>query len=217
MSAGMAWRGGSSGVRVVVLWWGVEEEKRKKGRGAESERGNVDSKEAELAAWWSPEMRMWHRVQRRHWQWAITCSSWGEQNGGHWPPFAQSPVRSPLLKMAGNGNEGFNITNGVVVGRNGLAKIQTHKKQSEICHNDSTLPVKAQTIDELHSLQKKKKLCQPLPFKGLRELLPPFRTKNASSYRSSQSTHLWHFSPEKLDPCLSPKKPNFSSFFLIHS
>ncbi|KAL6319900.1 hypothetical protein AAG906_036973 [Vitis piasezkii] len=120
-----------------------------------------------------------------------------------WPltPFAQSPVRSPLLKMARNGNEGFNIPYGVVVGRNGLAKIQTHKKQSEICHDDSTLPVKAQTIDELHSLQKK--IVPTLPFKGLRELLPPFRTKNASSYRSSQSAHLWHFSQRNWTPaCL---------------
>lgn len=40
-------------------------------------------------------------------------------------------------------------------GRNGLPKIQTDKS-SNVCHDDSTPPVKAQTIDELHSLQKKK-------------------------------------------------------------
>ncbi|KAL0431425.1 UNVERIFIED_CONTAM: Phosphoenolpyruvate carboxykinase (ATP) [Sesamum radiatum] len=42
------------------------------------------------------------------------------------------------------------------VGRNGLAKIQTNKKAEGVCHDDSTPPVKAQTIDELHSLQMKK-------------------------------------------------------------
>lgn len=46
-----------------------------------------------------------------------------------------------------------------VVGRRGLPMIQTHKKvmdSSEICHDDSSPSVKAQTIHELHSLQKKK-------------------------------------------------------------
>ncbi|KAL5988378.1 Protein kinase C-like 1 [Asimina triloba] len=40
--------------------------------------------------------------------------------------------------------------------RNGLSKIHTHKKGNGICHDDSAPPVKAQTIDELHSLQKKR-------------------------------------------------------------
>ncbi|MCH84772.1 phosphoenolpyruvate carboxykinase, partial [Trifolium medium] len=46
-----------------------------------------------------------------------------------------------------------------VIGRRGLPMIQIQKKAmevSEICHDDSTTPVKAQTIDELHSLQKKR-------------------------------------------------------------
>ncbi|TQD98693.1 hypothetical protein C1H46_015686 [Malus baccata] len=44
------------------------------------------------------------------------------------------------------------------MGRHGLPKIQTQheKTASEVCHDDSTTPVKAKTIDELHSLQKKK-------------------------------------------------------------
>lgn len=44
------------------------------------------------------------------------------------------------------------------MGRNGLAKIQTNNRKAseEVCHDDSATPVKAQTIDELHSLQKKK-------------------------------------------------------------
>lgn len=36
-----------------------------------------------------------------------------------------------------------------------MATIQT-KKSDEICHDDSAPPVKASTVDELHSLQKKK-------------------------------------------------------------
>ncbi|KAG6512793.1 hypothetical protein ZIOFF_030922 [Zingiber officinale] len=42
---------------------------------------------------------------------------------------------------------------------NGLPKIQTHgreKSENGICHDDSGPPVKAKTIDELHSLQKKR-------------------------------------------------------------
>ena len=42
------------------------------------------------------------------------------------------------------------------VGQNGLAKIQTQEKEVDVCHDDCATPVKAQTIDELHSLQKKK-------------------------------------------------------------
>ncbi|XP_058069543.1 phosphoenolpyruvate carboxykinase (ATP) 1-like isoform X3 [Magnolia sinica] len=47
----------------------------------------------------------------------------------------------------------------------GLPKIQTQKKQSGICEDDSAKPVKAQTIDELHSLQKKKS-APTTPSKG---------------------------------------------------
>lgn len=69
--------------------------------------------------------------------------------------------------MAGNGsghaNGEFSFGNGTA--RNGLAKIQTHKKQNGICHDDSAPPVKAQTIDELHSLQKKKS-APTTPIKG---------------------------------------------------
>ncbi|CAI0393577.1 unnamed protein product [Linum tenue] len=44
-------------------------------------------------------------------------------------------------------------------GRNGLPKIQTQdsaKKAEDLCYDDSATPVKAQTLDELHSLQKKR-------------------------------------------------------------
>ncbi|CAA7404369.1 unnamed protein product [Spirodela intermedia] len=66
--------------------------------------------------------------------------------------------------MASNGD--FSFTNGggseatppggQVAGKI-LPKIQTHpKRENGICHDDSAPPVKAQTIDQLHSLQKKK-------------------------------------------------------------
>lgn len=57
--------------------------------------------------------------------------------------------------MATNGN-GSVVANGNGTARSGLASIQTHKKHNGICHDDSVPTVKAQTIDELHSLQKKK-------------------------------------------------------------
>lgn len=64
--------------------------------------------------------------------------------------------------MAGNGS--FSLANENSAG-NGLAKIQTQKKHNGICHDDSTTPVKAQTLDELHSLQKKKS-APSTPIKG---------------------------------------------------
>lgn len=64
------------------------------------------------------------------------------------------------MEMAGangrNENNQYGITKMGVSGK-GLARIQTTgMKQSEICHDDSSPVVKAQTIGELHSLQKKK-------------------------------------------------------------
>ncbi|XP_010683064.2 phosphoenolpyruvate carboxykinase (ATP) 1 [Beta vulgaris subsp. vulgaris] len=68
---------------------------------------------------------------------------------------------------------------------NGLKKIQTTengngngngkgKNGNGICHDDSSLPVKAQTIDELHSLQKKRS-APTTPSKGF-QLGPTFAT-----------------------------------------
>ena len=53
---------------------------------------------------------------------------------------------------------GFNYSRTGSMGRHGLPKIQTQleKSSAEVCHDDSTTPVKAKTLDELHSLQKKK-------------------------------------------------------------
>ncbi|KAI4337561.1 hypothetical protein L6164_015959 [Bauhinia variegata] len=66
--------------------------------------------------------------------------------------------------MATDNGGDFNFrssgSGGSDTGRRGLPMIQTHKKKpvdtEDVCHDDSATPVKAQTIDELHSLQKKK-------------------------------------------------------------
>ncbi|XP_059279553.1 phosphoenolpyruvate carboxykinase (ATP) 1-like [Lycium ferocissimum] len=57
------------------------------------------------------------------------------------------------LNGAGNGEFSFDSKR-----KSGLPKIQTQKTDDEnvVCHDDSATPVKAQTLDELHSLQKKK-------------------------------------------------------------
>lgn len=56
-----------------------------------------------------------------------------------------------------NGEFSFATSPTIARGRNGLPKIHTQKKkEDEICHDDSAPPVKAKTLDELHSLQKKK-------------------------------------------------------------
>lgn len=54
--------------------------------------------------------------------------------------------------MASNGNGSVATENG----SNGLPKITTQKSVNGICHDDSGPTVNAKTIDELHSLQKKK-------------------------------------------------------------
>ena len=67
--------------------------------------------------------------------------------------------------MASNGNSNGEFSFGNGPARNGLSRIQTQKKNSGICHDDSGPPVKAQTIDELHSLQKKRS-APTTPIKG---------------------------------------------------
>ncbi|KAM7251420.1 hypothetical protein ACFE04_023303 [Oxalis oulophora] len=70
--------------------------------------------------------------------------------------------------MATNGSNGeFSFGNGAATAaKNGLPKIETHpKKSAGVCHDDSGPTVKAQTIDELHSLQKKRS-APTTPIKG---------------------------------------------------
>lgn len=82
---------------------------------------------------------------------------------GSWPcnnhcvcVFFWGAEEEAAMAEAPNGEFSF-ATSNVAKGRNGLPKIQTaKKKEDEICHDDSVPPVKAQTVDELHSLQKKK-------------------------------------------------------------
>ena len=63
-------------------------------------------------------------------------------------------------EAANNGDFSFSsrgtMGGGGHTGRRGLPVIQTHKNSKEVCHDDSAQPVRAQTIDELHSLQKKR-------------------------------------------------------------
>lgn len=68
-----------------------------------------------------------------------------------------NPARDRSIEMASNGNGNGSVATGKGSGgRNGLPKIQTQKRQNAICHDDTAPTVKAQTIDELHSLQRKK-------------------------------------------------------------
>ncbi|CAA0823562.1 Phosphoenolpyruvate carboxykinase [Striga hermonthica] len=85
------------------------------------------------------------------------------------------------LSPAANGNGRV-----VGTGRHGLPKIQTEKKDNEICIDDSTPPVRAQTIDELHSLQKKKS-APTTPVKPLssKEQLQSISASLASMTRES--------------------------------
>ncbi|XP_077215669.1 phosphoenolpyruvate carboxykinase (ATP) 1-like [Tasmannia lanceolata] len=73
------------------------------------------------------------------------------------------------------------------MGRNGLAKIQTNnKKQNGICHDDSTPPVKANTIDELHSLQKKRS-APTTPIKGAHGAFGPQLSEEERQKQQLQS------------------------------
>lgn len=70
-------------------------------------------------------------------------------------------VRLTILKVKMENNRGTeNRESRPVIGsgRKGLAMIQTQKKSSSegVCHDDIASPLRAQTIDQLHSLQKKK-------------------------------------------------------------
>ncbi|CAH9105204.1 unnamed protein product [Cuscuta epithymum] len=87
------------------------------------------------------------------------------------------------MSTASNGDFSF-ATGGK--GRNGLAKIQTQKtKQDEICHDDSAQPVKARTLDELHSLQKKKSA----PTTPLTATNTPFAAAVSEEERHKQQLH----------------------------
>ncbi|KAL0016557.1 hypothetical protein SO802_003626 [Lithocarpus litseifolius] len=78
-------------------------------------------------------------------------------------------------------------------GRSGLMRIETQKKLAVVCHDDSTSPVKAQTIDELHCLQKKKSALNTprtarTPGQGQELLLLPSSPKRISRNSNSNSS-----------------------------
>ncbi|KAL8117853.1 hypothetical protein AgCh_015666 [Apium graveolens] len=79
--------------------------------------------------------------------------------------------------MAANGN-------GNAMGRNGLPTIQT--RPNGICHDDSSAPVKANTIDELHSLQKKKS-APTTPLNGVDGTAFSFFTEEERQQQQLQS------------------------------
>ncbi|RYR42167.1 hypothetical protein Ahy_A08g038631 isoform C [Arachis hypogaea] len=69
-----------------------------------------------------------------------------------------------MAKKEASTENGFSFTRSASSNaRNGLARIQTHTNTPEVCHDDSTPPVRAQTIHDLHSLQKKKSSAPSTP------------------------------------------------------
>lgn len=96
--------------------------------------------------------------------------------------------------MAATGDFSFaNGGNGVVTPK-GLARIQTQcragesKLENGICHDDSVPPVKAQTINELHSLQKKRSVPTTPIADGLQQgnAAFPFATISEEERRNLQ-------------------------------
>lgn len=63
-------------------------------------------------------------------------------------------------KMASNGTENGEFE---FASPNGLAKISTKAAPREVCKDDTTAPVKAQNVEELHALQKKKASAPSTP------------------------------------------------------
>ncbi|XP_047311551.1 phosphoenolpyruvate carboxykinase (ATP) 1-like [Impatiens glandulifera] len=127
--------------------------------------------------------------------------------------------------MAENGNgNGHGTGNGEVTfmtkGRNGLAKIHTHRKETGgICHDDSATPVKAQTIDELHSLQRKKSApTTPIIPTTVHGGVSPLKTEEQrhkqqlQSISASLASYVRETGPKlvKGDPARKTETPNIS-------
>jgi phosphoenolpyruvate carboxykinase (ATP) len=91
---------------------------------------------------------------------------------------------------------------------NGLARIETHgkkKHENGVCHDDSAAPVRAQTIDELHSLQRKRSAPTT-----------PIKDGAAASFAAALSEEERHRQQLQSIRCRSPPGPPFSipSLFL---
>lgn len=96
--------------------------------------------------------------------------------------------------MTSENNGEFSFPKTPTKGRNGLPKIQTshsHGKKKElveeqvVCHDDSVPTVKAQTIDELHSLQKKRSVPNT-PIKSSGGDTPTFTSSLSEEERHKQ-------------------------------
>lgn len=83
--------------------------------------------------------------------------------------------------------------NGNATGRNGLPTIQT--RPNGICHDDSSAPVKANTIDELHSLQKKKS-APTTPLNGVGGAAFSFFTEEERQQQQLQSIRYYEKSKD---------------------
>ncbi|XP_042410155.1 phosphoenolpyruvate carboxykinase (ATP)-like [Zingiber officinale] len=90
---------------------------------------------------------------------------------------------------------------------NGLPKIQTQgreKPENGICHDDSASPVKAKTIDELHSLQKKRS-APTTPIKdGAQQGNVAFATISEEERQKLQSIRCIHTTLEELEDFSTP-------------
>ncbi|GKV33516.1 hypothetical protein SLEP1_g42021 [Rubroshorea leprosula] len=105
-----------------------------------------------------------------------------------------------------------------------LPSIQTQKSEMQVCHDDSAPPMKAQTIDQLHSLQKKKPSAPSTPSRGAqgdftspptvederqRQQLQSISASLASLTRETgpkvvkgDLTHVHHYTPSPSDSAL---------------
>jgi phosphoenolpyruvate carboxykinase (ATP) len=90
---------------------------------------------------------------------------------------------------------------------NGLARIETHGKTKQhvngVCHDDSAAPVRAQTIDELHSLQRK--WSAPTT---------PIKDGAASPFAAALSEEERHRQQLQSIRCSRPPPPPIPLFFL---
>ena len=126
-----------------------------------------------------------------------------------------------MAENRGDQNGEFSFGRSSSIGRRGLAKIQTDKKalsssSEEVCHDDSGTPVRAQTLDELHSLQRKRS-TPSTPIRGVPQAGGVFATISEEDRHKLQLQSIrfrYYFIPS-MDFC---KAKNaflfFFSFFL---
>ncbi|XP_047315454.1 phosphoenolpyruvate carboxykinase (ATP) 1-like [Impatiens glandulifera] len=125
------------------------------------------------------------------------------------------------MAESGNGNGDLTFPT-PAKGRHGLTKIHTHRKGNGsgaggVCHDDSVPPVKAQTIDELHSLQQKRS-APNTPIKPVQTGASPLKTDEERQKQQLQSisatlaSYVRETGPKlvKGDPTRQPETPRIS-------